>query len=162
MTKFDNLDNLMRLRAYMYIAAFTTITLAATGIMTSLYSDYLFPVPGEYYSVFFVLVFIGYLVYRNFLKYHYISFSDEGNKVILRYYRFGGITQKYRSFEIVKSALYTYEINNYFFKKRSELVIYQKTSKGIAKYPPVPISALTPEQASAITQILSMYAIKGK
>lgn len=162
MTKFDNLDNLMRLRAYMYIGAFITITLATVGIMTDFYSDYLFPVPGEYYSVFFVLVFILYLVYRGQLKYHFIAFSDEGNKIVLRYYRFGGITQKYRSFEIVKSALYSFEIHRYFFGRRSELVIYQRTPKGIAKYPPVPLTALTPPQVSALTQILSAYATKGK
>lgn len=162
MTKFDNLDNLMRLRAYMYIAAFITITLATFGIMSDFYTDYLIPVPGEYYSIFFVLLFILYMIYRGQLKYHFISFSDEGSKIILRYYRFGGISQKYRSFEIIKSALYSYEIHRYFFGRRTELIIFQRTPKGIAKYPPVPLTALTPPQLSVITQILSTYATKGK
>lgn len=162
MTKFDNLDNLMRLRAYMYIAAFVTITFSTFGIMSDFYTDYLFPLPGHYYSIFFVVLFITYMIYRGNLRYHFISFSDEGGKIVIRFYRFGGITQKYRSYEIVKSMLYSYEIHYHFFGKRPELVIFQKTSKGIAKYPPIPITALTPEQLSALTQILSMYAIKGK
>ncbi len=162
MIKFDNLENLMKLRAMMYLWAFITITLGTIGIMYDVYTDYLIPIPGPYYSAFFVLVFIGYLIYRSNLKYHYIYFSEEGNKIVIRYYRFGGISQKYRAFEIAKSTLYSFEINKYFFKKRNELVIFQKTSKGVAKYPPLPVNALTPEQLSAITQILTMYATKGK
>ena len=160
MIKFDNLDNLMRLRAFMYIWAFVTIVFATVGIMYDVYETYLIPVPSYLYSIFFILLYIFYLVYRSQLKYHFIFFSDEGPKVVLRYYRFGGITHQYRSFEIVKSSLYSFEITRHFFNKREELVIYQKTPKGIAKYPPVPLTALTPEQSSALTQTLSLYATK--
>jgi hypothetical protein len=146
----------------MYIAAFITITLATVGIMTDVYTDYLIPIPGKYYSIFFVFLFFLYMIYRGQLQYHFISFSDEGNKIILRYYRFSGISQKYRSFEILKSAFYTYEIHRHFFGRRAEMVLFQRTPKGIAKYPPVPLTALTPAQLSAITQILSTYATKGK
>jgi hypothetical protein len=162
MAKFDNLENLMKLRSKMYIYAFITIALATMGVMTQLYTDYLIPIEGWYYSVFFIMIYALYLIYRNFLQYHYIEFSDDGPKVILRYFRFGGITQQYRSIEIIKTTLYTFEFQKQFFNRRPELIIFQKTPKGVAKYPPVPVTALTPEQLSAITQILTMYATKGK
>ncbi|PKP23271.1 MAG: hypothetical protein CVU05_00025 [Bacteroidetes bacterium HGW-Bacteroidetes-21] len=144
----------------MYIAAFTTITLATLGIMTNLYTDYLFPIPGHYYSIFFGALFFLYLFYRSNLKYSYFAFSEEGNKLVLRYYRMGTINVKFRSIEIPKNTLHSWEIKKHFFNKRSELILFQSTPKGIAKYPPVPITALTKQQSDAVMQTLAMYARK--
>lgn len=158
--KFDNLDDLMRLRAIMYITAFVTITLATIGVMTNFYPDYLFPIPGGYYAIFFGVCFFVYIFFRSNLKYSFISFSDEGDKLIFRYYRMGTINPKFRSIEIPKKSLHSWEITLHFFKKRSELVLYQTTAKGVAKYPSIPITALTKQQTEAITQTLSLYASK--
>jgi len=160
--KFDNLDNLMRLRAIMYIMAFIIITISTIANMTDYLYDYFIPVSGKWYLIVLVSVFVIYMLYRNNLRYHYVSFSDDGPKIILRYYRMGVMSPKYRSIEIPKENFWDFEIQSYFFNKRKEIIVSQKGTKGIAKYPSVSLTGLTKEQYSGMIETLKLYVKKAE
>ncbi len=75
--------------------------------------------------------------------YHFIEYSDSGDKVVLRYYksiRFGRTS--FNSIEFPKRMLYRAYFENSIFGKMSDLTLVVKTRRGIAEYPSVSLSAV--------------------
>ena len=94
------------------------------------------------------LAFIGvlsiWLVYFFVADYHFIEFSDENNKILLRYYkaiRFG--KGEFSSIEFPKQVLHKAFFENSVFGKMSDLTLEIKTKKGVAEYPSVSLSAVS-------------------
>jgi hypothetical protein len=54
--------------------------------------------------------------------------------------------------------LYKIEINKVFFGFREELTIYQTTKEGVAKYKPVPLTALTKKEKEQLLQSMNNHA----
>ena len=80
------------------------------------------------------------LQYR--MGYTYFYFSNNGKSLIFRYYSLRFLYGKPRTIEIPKSSFVNYDITTSFFNKKDSLVLYQKTSKGVAKYPPISLTLL--------------------
>lgn len=75
--------------------------------------------------------------------YQLIEFSDDNDKIILRYYKaisFGG--RNYSSIEFPKNILRKAHFDNSVFGKLSDLTFIIKTKRGIAEYPSVSLSAV--------------------
>jgi len=158
--KLDNLNELMRLKKIFYFSAFVFIALITLSVMTDLFYNYIIPVNKTYLAIFFGLLFVLFLVYRNLMKYNFIYVSDEGAIINIRFYRMEAINQKHSSIEIPKTMLIKYEIVKKFFKLRKEIIIYQQVKNRIAKYPPLSISALNNNQITQLCQTLDLYAQK--
>ena len=109
-------------------------------------------------SIIFCSLYILFLVYMYYMNYHYIYFSDEEEKFILRYHSTRPLNKAYKAIEIPKKSFYKYEItqSSYFGKKI--LFIFQKTTKGIAKYKGVNISALNKDEIIKLKKILLKYS----
>ncbi|MBU0766124.1 MAG: hypothetical protein KJ607_14975 [Bacteroidetes bacterium] len=95
------------------------------------------------------------------LKLNYIYFSDEGQKIVLRYFSLSIISKEKRAIEIPKKEFSGYEILHSFFNKRMEIILLQKRKTGIAKYPPVSITALKKAEQDALFRQLDRLAGKG-
>jgi len=126
--------------------------------MSDYFIENLIDIPRWLYVVAFMLIFIFILVYRYFLHYNYIYFDDENNKIIIRYYHLKLFNKNFKSIEIPKNSFVKFEEKIFFLKQRHDLILYQKTNKGIAKYPPVSITALNKVQKKEI--ILSLNKTK--
>jgi len=88
-------------------------------------------------------VFSVWYLYFHVADYQVIYFSTENNRIRLRYYKaisFGGA--KYNEIEFQQSALKKVVFENSFFGRNSDLVLYISTSKGVAEYPSVSLTAL--------------------
>lgn len=93
-------------------------------------------------AIFILVVFILYFL-LNFLRNpQYIYYSDTGNKFILRYFSLRPIAGKKNSIEFNKGELKKFEIKQSLLGFNQNIIIYRSTPKGIAKYPPVSITAL--------------------
>lgn len=110
-------------------------------------------------ACFFIIVFLPVL-----LNYQYIFFSDEGDTIIIRYFGSGFIEGKKNSVEIGKRTFSGFTLDKRFFGLRQSITMYQRMKEGIAKYPPVYISALKREDKKSILESLNSYAprVKGK
>jgi hypothetical protein len=93
-----------------------------------------------------------------FLNYQFIFFSDEGEKIIFRYFVAGFISGKKNSVEIDKRTFSGYKIESSFFGLIQSLTLYQKFNEGVAKYLPVYISALSPEERAKVIRSLNSFA----
>ncbi len=98
------------------------------------------------------------------LNYQYIYFSDEGDTIIFRYYSVGLFEGKKNSVEIGKKTFSGFTYDNKFFGLVQSITLYQRMKEGIAKYPPVFISALKRQEKDSILESLNSYAprVKGK
>jgi hypothetical protein len=92
------------------------------------------------------------------LNYQYILYSDDGEKIIIRYFTAGLVGGRKNSVEIDKRAFAGYKIESRFFGLISSITFYQRFQEGAARYPPVYISALTKEERAKIIRSLNLYA----
>jgi hypothetical protein len=94
-------------------------------------------------AIFIAIAYVIYAFYESFRNYNYIYFSDESDKIVLRYFSPALFTTKKNSIEIPKKEFAGYVLDSFFMRYREKITILRKTGKGIAKYPPVSITALS-------------------
>jgi hypothetical protein len=91
------------------------------------------------------------------LNYQFISYSDEEDNIILRYFTAGIVGGKKNSVEINKTSFSGYKIETSLFGFIQSIVLFQKVQGGVAKYPPVYISALTRDEKTKVINSLNQY-----
>ncbi len=94
-------------------------------------------------AIFIAAAYVIYTLYESFRNYNYIYFSDESDKIILRYFTPHFFTSKKNSIEIPKREFSGYTIQSVFLGYREKIILKSRTPKGIANYPPVSITALS-------------------
>lgn len=97
-------------------------------------------------AIFFAIAYLIYGVYESFRNYNYIYFNDESDKIVLRYFSPNIFTSKKNSIEIPKKDFAGYNLNSFFMRYRESITLFRRSGKGIAKYPPVSITALSEEE----------------
>ena len=110
---------------------------------------------GFDFLIIVAIVFILIIIFINNLKFKYVLFDIQNNIIILRYHGLGPLSPTFNSIEVPAQSLSRFEIKNAFFGLRKELVLYQKTKGGIAKYPGVSISAMPKKERNKIIVILN-------
>jgi hypothetical protein len=109
------------------------------------------------WTLIFVAIFVIITFYPMVLNYQYISYSDEGEDIILRYFSSGMISGRKNSVEINKRAFTGYQINSKYFGLIKSLVLFQKIKDRTAKYPPVYITSLKKEEKAKLIQSLNSF-----
>lgn len=136
-----------------YILIF--LYLATTILLIYLEVEPIYPIVGALTG--FVVSFI---VISLLFNYNYIIFQESEDKVIVRYYPLHPFHHNFKSIEISKATLSHYELKSGMFGMRSELTLYQITNKGLAKYPPVSLSAVSKKNKEKIIETLKRSSSK--
>ena len=108
------------------------------------------------YGIIGVGVFAFWFLYFQVSDFQYIQFSNENNKIVLRYYkiiRFGN--GEYNSIEFPQNLLQNAYFENSVFGKMSDLTLIIKTKRGIAEYPSVSLTAIPIEQRKMIQTVMN-------
>ena len=116
------------------------------------------------WTIFFTACFLIIIFVPVLLNYQYIFFSDEGNTIIFRYYETGFIAGNKNSVEIGKKTFSGFTLDKKLFGVIQCITLYQRLKEGVAKYPPIYISALNRQDKARILESLNSYAprVKGK
>jgi len=120
-----------------------------------------FPVFGlsdKLMTLILIALYFLYLIYPMVLNYQYIYYSDEGDKLVFRYFVAGFIGGKKNSIEIDKSVYAGYRIEKKIFGLIQSVILFQNVRGGIAKYPPVYISLLNSEERKKLLWSLYQHA----
>jgi hypothetical protein len=157
---FDNSKTIIGVRIKLFIAtviflAYIAITYAAKLIK--------FPLLGMSDTAWTLILVALYLIIAflpMILNYQFVFFSDEGEKLVFRYFSAGIVGGKKNSVEITKRSFAGYKTENKYFGLVKSVILLQQMGQGVAKYPPVYISALTKEQQSKLFASLSAYGPK--
>lgn len=109
-------------------------------------------------AIFFAIAYVIYAFYESFRNYNYIYFSDESDKIVLRYFAPTYFTSKKNSIEIPKKEFAGYTLKSFFMRYRESITLIKRSGKGLAKYPPVSITALSPEERDSL--LITLNRIK--
>ena len=113
------------------------------------------------YAIACIGVFALWFLYFQVVDYQYIKFSNENDKIVLRYYKAVRLGKAaFSSIEFPKQIIHNAYFENSMFGKLSDLTLIVKTKRGIAEYPSVSLTALSKEDRkriqSALNEILGM------
>jgi hypothetical protein len=136
------------------------LTMIAVLLATKIYSDEIAGIDKYEFSIMLACIYILTVLFSAIRNYHYIYYSDEGDKLILRFFSFSFFTQKKSSIEMNKNDLESYQIVRQILGLRENLILYQRTKGGLAKYPPVSITALSKSEKEELLNSLSIYSKK--
>jgi hypothetical protein len=94
----------------------------------------------------------------NFLKRPYfVSYSDHGEMLVVRYYPVSMFTSRKNSIEIPKKQFAKFELKKFFFGNQQKLILVQNFRGKEAKYPPISLSALDREDQEKMLESLKSY-----
>lgn len=95
---------------------------------------------------------------KNLLKRPYfVSYSDLGEMIVLRYYPLSLFNSKKHSIEIPKKQLVKFELEDFLFGSQQKISLYQHFRSKVAKYPSISLSAVDKEDRERLIQSLSKY-----
>ena len=105
--------------------------------------------------IFFVLAF-----YPMVLDYQYVSYSDEGDTIVFRYFMTGIAGGRKNSVEINKTRFTGFKTEKKLFGLKHSITLFQQMREGIANYPPIYISNLTKQEKSKVLNSLLLHSPK--
>jgi galactitol-specific phosphotransferase system IIB component len=100
------------------------------------------------------VIFLIFYWFQYKMEYSYFYFSNNGNNLIFRFYSLRHLYGKPKTIEISKMNFVKYDIVTSFFDKKDLLVLYQKTPRGVAKYPPISLTLLSKNKKTELKRAL--------
>jgi hypothetical protein len=143
---------------------FLILFLTATIIIVICYLNYFaYPDPfisrGKLIGI-IVLLFLLYYLSGILRNYNFFYFTDNGTKLVFRYYSLRPMNKKQSAVEIEKLTFFDYKIEKIFFGFIKKLVLFQVIKDKIAKYPSISISLLSKKEISQLENSLKSYIKK--
>ena len=93
------------------------------------------------------------------LKYQYVGLSKESNSISIKYYTLGFFPGAKRTIQFPIQEFHGFELKKSFFNLHENLFIFRKMKKGIANYPPISVTGLSPIEKTKLEEALSNLII---
>jgi hypothetical protein len=142
----DIKKTILRQNISSFIATVIFILLIVVLLFIPFSRDLIRGLDNNLLAVFMGTAYVIYAFYKSFRNYNYIYFNDESDKIVLRYFSPNLFTSKKNSIEIPKKEFAGYMIQQFFMQYREKIILQRRTSKGIASYPAVSITALSQQE----------------
>jgi len=155
--KIDNENRVVKIQALKYIYAIAIITLLGV-LYTTTIENFTIKYLGLSNLNIMVISIFAYLLfyfYHLAIKTSYLFFSDEGFKIIIRFYPLRPINPKKSSIEIPKNQFLKFTLVKSTL--REEVVVYQKSGSQVMKYPPFSLKGLNKDQRLKLLETLEGY-----
>jgi hypothetical protein len=121
-----------------------------------IYQNSLLPLKDYQYALLIVLLFVIVAHYWYGINKNFISVNTDGDNIVIKYFRILPkiIKPKPKMVRIPKSSYVKYKIESSLFGKKKALYLFQRTKKGIVKYPPIYVNSLKKEEMEQLKQAL--------
>ena len=114
----------------------------------------------KYHIVILISVIYLAINWLNFMKRPYfVSYSDQGEMLVVRYYPVSMFTSRKHSIEIPKQQFVKFELKPFLFKSQHYLILHQNFRGKVASYPRISLSAMEKEDREKMLQSLEKYAL---
>jgi len=94
----------------------------------------------------FIILISGIYVLINLVNYlkrpYFVSYNDQGEMIIVRYYPVSMFTSRKNSIEIPKQQFVKYELKSFLLRTQQYLILHQNFRGKVAKYPRISLSAM--------------------
>ncbi|HUU99337.1 MAG TPA: hypothetical protein VMW32_00100 [Bacteroidales bacterium] len=157
---FDNSKTIINIRIRLFAA-----TVLFLGFIVLTYAAKLikYPVLGlsdTAWTLIFTAAYLVVVFLPMYLSYQFIRFSDDSDKIVFRYFNAGIVGGRKNSVEISKKSFSGYKVDKKLFGLIQSITLFQRTQEGVAKYPPIYISALTREEKNKVFRALNILSRK--
>jgi hypothetical protein len=110
-----------------------------------------------------IIVIAGVYVAINWINYlkrpYFISYNDQGEKLVVRYYPVSMFTSRKNSIEIPKQQFVKYDLKPFLFNTQHYLILHQNFRGKVASYPKISLSALEKEDREKMLGSLGKYSV---
>jgi hypothetical protein len=154
---FDNSKTIISMRIKLFGATVFVLAFIVLTFIAELIKYPLLGLSDTAWTLILLGLYIAYALMPMILNYQYISFSDEGESIIIRYFTAGIIGGRKNSIEINKLSFSGYKSEVRLFGLKVSITLYQKFKEGVAKYPPVYISALSKDERAKLFRSLNQH-----
>ena len=113
--------------------------------------------PKVVLTIIFLLIFLTFYIYHLIAGSSYVFFSDEDNKIIIRFYQLNLFNSSKISYEIPKKEFIGFKLDKKYWNIRETLTLIRRYQGSVAPYPPICISSLTPTQRKTLLSSLAKY-----
>lgn len=155
--KIENENTVVRIQVLKSLFAIIVLSLIGVLYTTNIepYSLKYLGLSNQGISLLIVLAYFIFYFYHLAVKTSYLFFTDEGFKIIIRFYPLKPINPKKSSIEIEKNQFYKFTYKKTIF--REEVTVYQKMGKHISKFPSFSLKGLKKEQKARLFLTLQKY-----
>jgi hypothetical protein len=147
----------IQLRRFITLLVLVIIILALLSMLDS--NESYLGLTKYQWLIFVCAIYVVSTLYQAFLEPNYIYFSDQGDKIILRYFSMSFFNNKKQTIEIPKQSFSGYELKLIFGGLKQKLILYERVKNVDAKYPAVSITALSSAQKKNILAALDRYKL---
>ncbi len=155
----DTVKEVMANRKVYYIIPIVTITIIMFFVLQLNANSILFKIK-HYVIIATAAAFLLYAIHSGLKKLSYFYFNDDSEKIIIRHFSLYSFKKKHIAYEINKTSFAGYELRKKFAGIRKELIVSQRTKKGVFTYPPVSIGILKLEDEKRLISQLEKYIKK--
>lgn len=155
---FDNSKSIIKVRIRLFAVTVILITYLILAYAAEMIKFPLLGLDDTVWTVFLSGLWLILILIPLFFNYQYVFFSDDTEKIIIRYFNAGIIGGRKNSVEIDKRSFAGYKSETKYFGLVTSITFFQKFSEGVAKYPPVYISALSQTEKVKLFKALSVYS----
>lgn len=157
---FDNSKTIIGVRIKLFFATIILLAWVAVVYVANLIKSQILGLDNSIWTFILVIIWIIIAFLPMILSYQFVSYSDEGNDIVFKYFSAGIVGGKKNTVEINKSTFTGFKIESKYFGLSKSIILFQKLVQGVAKFPPISISALTKDQQAKLIHSLSQYAPK--
>jgi hypothetical protein len=155
--KIDNQRNTYRLWLQRLVLTIVFTILIIVIIFIPWFDDATFWLDKYHLIIAIAVIYIGINLHGYLKRPFFVFYSDQGEKIILRYYSLSLFNSRKNSIEIPKQQLVKYELKSFYFGTQKMLILHQLFRDKVAKYPPISISALDPGDQEKILNSLKKH-----
>ena len=155
---FDNSRTIISLRIKLFGATVVLLAYLSIAYIARLIKFPLLGMSDTLWTISLVGIWVILAFMPMVLNYQFLSYSDEGDYLVFRYFTAGIAGGRKNSVEINKTTFSGYKVETRFFGFIQSIILFQKVQGGVANYPPVYISALTREEKEKVIKSLNLYA----
>ncbi|HBH83291.1 MAG: hypothetical protein A2X05_13585 [Bacteroidetes bacterium GWE2_41_25] len=156
--KLDNSKTIISFRIKLFAVTVLFLAYIILSYAAKMFKLTLFGMSDTFWTIILAAIWLFVALLPMFLNYQYVSYSDEGDTIIFRYFTSGIVGGKKNSVEIDKRTFAGYKTEKKLFGLVWSITLYQNFKEGVAKYPTIYISALKKEERSKIIRSLNLYA----
>jgi len=155
--KIENENTVVRIQVLKTLLAIIVLSLIGVLYTTNIepYSLKYLGLSNRMISLILIIFYFVFYFFHLAVKTSYLYFSDDGFKLIIRFYPLKPINPKKSSIEIPKNQFYKFTYRKGFL--REEVTVYQKVGANISKYPAFSLKGLKKEQKAKLFQALKAY-----
>lgn len=154
---FDNRKTVVRVYLRKMIIASVTVFLIIGIMATGWFENDVLGIPKNWWIIIVTFLYICTIIISWMRLLNYIYFSDEGDKIIIRYYPIRPLVQKKKAIQIPKIGLVGYDIRSSMLGLRTSIVFKQRVKGKIATYPPIGITALKKKELELLRKQVERY-----